>query len=65
MTEFKQIIVINDYTIKQQTKLRSNINEATKIKRNKEKDIKHAVRFNQSTKKSTYIQKYRHIQNNQ
>ena len=31
----------------------------------KEKDIKHAVRFNQSTKKSTYIQKYRRIQNNQ
>ena len=37
MTEFKQIIVINDYTIKQQTKLRSNINEATKIKRKRKR----------------------------
>ena len=37
MTEFKQIIVINDYTIKQQTKLRSNINEATKNKRKRRK----------------------------
>ena len=50
-SEFKQIRVTDDYTFKQQTELRSNINEAKKLNKKEEKDIKYAVRFNQSTTK--------------